>query len=260
LRASGHLIEHGAEGEEIRAGVELFAARLLRRHIGHGSQSGARAGQVRYRPNGLRAGVGHGPRRNRELGQSEVQDLGLAARGNKDVRGLDVAVDHAAAVGSFQSVNDLNSKFKQALQRQRAGAQPGIQRHAIKQLHGDEVAAFEFVHLKDGADIVVVEVGGGAGFALKSFECDRVTGHAFGKELEGNAPAKADVFRLIDLSHAPAADHAEDAIVADCLSDHGPTLEAPVSGHLTAPEMWRPLNTKASAALSQASAARIRAS
>ena len=41
-----HLVEHGAEGEQIGALVEFFAARLLRRHVGDGAEHQAGAGEV----------------------------------------------------------------------------------------------------------------------------------------------------------------------------------------------------------------------
>ena len=41
-RAGRHLVEHRAEGEQIGAGVEFLAFRLLRRHISHRAHHGAR--------------------------------------------------------------------------------------------------------------------------------------------------------------------------------------------------------------------------
>ena len=41
-RARGHLVHHDAEREDVRARVELFAAHLLRRHVGRPCPSSAR--------------------------------------------------------------------------------------------------------------------------------------------------------------------------------------------------------------------------
>jgi hypothetical protein len=38
----------------------------------------------------------------RDLGQTEVEKLGMSALGDKDVRGLDVAVDDAFGVGGVE--------------------------------------------------------------------------------------------------------------------------------------------------------------
>lgn len=43
---SRHFVEHGAEGKKIRTGIEFLALRLFRRHVGDGSNCGARAGQI----------------------------------------------------------------------------------------------------------------------------------------------------------------------------------------------------------------------
>ena len=42
--AGRHFVQHHAEREEVGARVDLLAARLLRRHIGDGADSGSRAG------------------------------------------------------------------------------------------------------------------------------------------------------------------------------------------------------------------------
>ncbi len=44
--SGGHLVEDGAEGEEVCADIEDFAARLLGRHIGGGSHGDAGRGLV----------------------------------------------------------------------------------------------------------------------------------------------------------------------------------------------------------------------
>jgi hypothetical protein len=46
------------------------------------------------------------------LCQAEVQNLGLAPGGNKDVRRLDVAMDDAFAVCRVQSVGNLNCQVQ----------------------------------------------------------------------------------------------------------------------------------------------------
>ena len=46
LFTSSHFVEREAEREKIAASVKSFAERLLRRHIGNGSQSCARASEI----------------------------------------------------------------------------------------------------------------------------------------------------------------------------------------------------------------------
>src|SRR5208282_6771362 len=91
-RAGGHLIEHGAKAEQVRTGVEILAARLLRRHVGDGTDGRSRAGEERsvHGGGGTDGGGGREGRIEGALGQSEIENLGLVATGHENVRGFDV--------------------------------------------------------------------------------------------------------------------------------------------------------------------------
>ena len=98
-RAGRHLVEHGAEGKQVGAGVEFLAARLLGRHVGDRADGGAGAGEVLFDGAGghfrRRASGQVGVLADGHLGQAEVENLGVAALGHKNVCRLDVAVDDA---------------------------------------------------------------------------------------------------------------------------------------------------------------------
>ena len=107
-RARRHLVQHDAEREEVGARVELLAARLLRRHVRDRADRRARDSsdsfavvRVRRRPTRV------GGRSADQLGQPEVEHLRLAARGDEDVGGLDVAMDDALRVRRVERVGDL---------------------------------------------------------------------------------------------------------------------------------------------------------
>ncbi len=105
--AGGHLIEDGAEAEEIGARIDFFAAGLLGRHVGDGADGGTGAGEQGGVDGGADADGGlfvfFG-----QLGEAEVEDLGAPAGGDEDVGGLDVAVNDAFTVGGVEGVGDLN--------------------------------------------------------------------------------------------------------------------------------------------------------
>src|SRR4029077_10234894 len=42
----GHLVEHCAERKNVSSGIEVFAQRLLGRHVGDGAEGAARTGEV----------------------------------------------------------------------------------------------------------------------------------------------------------------------------------------------------------------------
>src|SRR5262249_8242424 len=44
--AGGHLVEYGAEAEQVGASIQVFASRLFGRHVGHGAHGGTGGGEV----------------------------------------------------------------------------------------------------------------------------------------------------------------------------------------------------------------------
>ncbi len=118
-RASrGHFIEHQAEREQIRAGVQFFSAGLLGRHISHGSDCCTGTGEQRL-GDGYGGGLcwrpGNRPRRafRHQFRQTKIHDLGLTSRDDEDIGRLDIAMDNAFRVGHFQCVGDLDSQLEQ---------------------------------------------------------------------------------------------------------------------------------------------------
>ena len=76
----------------------------------------------------------------------------------------------------------------------------------------------------DRADVRMVERGGGARFAAEPLHRGVVLREVFGEELERDAAAEAGVFRLVDDTHASAAELAQDAVVRNRLVDHVPIV------------------------------------
>jgi hypothetical protein len=66
----------------------------------------------------------------------------------------------------------------------------------------------------------MIQGGCGLRFALKAGEGLRVAGNVIGQELEGYEAMEASVFRLVDHTHAAAAQLLDDAVVRDDLPDH----------------------------------------
>jgi hypothetical protein len=134
--AAGTLEEHGAEGIEVGAAVEraLQHAGLL------GGAVDERAGDLA----GLVAGAGVG-------GEAEVDELEAAGVDDEDVVGLEVAVDHAAAVdlgeGAGEGVGDADEL---GLGHGSAGGEDGGEGLAGDEVH-DEVGLL--VVLADGEDL-----------------------------------------------------------------------------------------------------------
>ena len=95
-----------------------------------------------------------------------------------------------------------------------------LQRVAIEKFHGDEGLAVLLVDFVDGADVGMVQSGGGFGFTLEAGEGLRILGDIVGQEFQSDEAAEFEVFGFVDYAHAAAAEFFEDAIVRDGLSEH----------------------------------------
>ena len=220
-----HLVQHDAEREQIRARVELFAPRLLRRHVQDRAHGAARARQVVFLE-------GVGPRRNgggahrfgdaaesqRSLRQTEIQDLRRPAFHEKDVRGLDVAVHDSLRMGRIEAVGDLNADLQELRDFDRFGGDSVLESLALEQFHGDERPTLELSDVVNRADVGIVERRRGARLAAKPLDRLGVLGDVVGKKLERNIPAEPVVSGLVDHAHPTPAQLFQDAVVRN-----GPT-------------------------------------
>ena len=77
LAAGGHLVEHGAERKDIGARVELFPARLLRRHIDGSAGNDVGGGEVFLHSDAI-AAIAAGGRGRKSAGQLLASHLGQA--------------------------------------------------------------------------------------------------------------------------------------------------------------------------------------
>ena len=77
------------------------------------------------------------------------------------------------------------------------------------------------VDVVDGADVGVVECGGGLGLPPEPLEGDPIAEELLGQELQRNGSVEAGVLGLVDDTHASAAKLLEDPVVGDRLPDHG---------------------------------------
>ncbi len=171
MPSRGHFIEHQAKRKQIRARVQVFSAHLLGRHVRDGAKSGARAREIWIGAHcGAASRDGLADILRHQLRQTKIEDFSLAALGDKNIRGLDVAMNDALAVGGVEGIGDVNSDPEQHVERHRLAVDAMLERHALQQFHGDERHAGVFVNVEDRADAGVIESGGCLRLALESFE------------------------------------------------------------------------------------------
>jgi hypothetical protein len=217
-RSSGcHLVQDHPEGEKIGAWIKILTARLLGRHIRNRADRRADlTGELLRGLQVVRTTLGQ-PRR--QLGETEVEDLDVAAVGQKDVGRLDIAVQDAIDVRVLQRIRDLSAEVEQQGERQRVSRQLGVERLALEQLHGQEELSILLVKTVDGADIGVVQARGGACLATKALRRLAVLGVGVRQHLQRDQPSQPSVLGLVDNAHPAGAQLIEDLVLAECLAD-----------------------------------------
>ena len=84
-------------------------------------------------------GEAFGPQR--QLCQAEVENFGLSAAEDENVRWLDIAVHDPFAMCGFQPVGNLDGQIQQLVKAKRSACDPLFQRLAFKQFHDNELPA-----------------------------------------------------------------------------------------------------------------------
>ena len=97
---------------------------------------------------------------------------------------------------------------------------PCFSGHAVEKLHDHEPTAVFFADVVNGADVRVVERGGGLGLATKPFQGLIIVCDCVGQELQRDETIEPRVLGLVNQAHPTAAQFAKYAIVRDRRVDH----------------------------------------
>ena len=191
--AGQHLVRHGAERVDVAAGADLpVAHRLLGRHVRRRAERHPGLGHP------VAAGLLHGE------GDAEVGDQGGPVL-EQDVLRLDVAVDHALAVGVVQRGRDLPRQPQGLVHRELLlPGQPRPQRFAGDVGHDVVEQSVGLARVDQAEDVRVLEVGGDLDLAEEALAAE--DGGELGVEdLDGDLAAVLQVFGEIDRGHAALA-------------------------------------------------------
>ena len=195
----------------VRLAVDGLALGLLRRGVPGGAEEDA--GGLRPR----RLGDG--------AGQAEVGDAQAAVLAEEQVGGLDVPVDHAAAVRVVEPAAGLQAD-QEGLRRaeQPAPVEHGAQAPAAEVLEHQVGDVLVGSPVEDGHDVGMAERGRGLGFGLEAAQERAVLRQVGVQDLDGDAAPQLDVVGLVhgggraraDGRHQPVApaEHASDLLVA----------------------------------------------
>src|SRR5271154_1644989 len=94
------------------------------------------------------------------LSQAEIEQLGVAPRGNKNVGRLDVAMDDAVFMRSFQGAGDFDGNAEKLRNLHRPAGDGMLQRVPAEQLHCQENTAVLLSNLVDRADVWMIQSRG----------------------------------------------------------------------------------------------------
>ena len=176
---------------------------------------------LRVKVAGIRRGLGA-----LLLGQTEIENLKLLAVAatvdHKEIGRLNIAVDDAPGVGSGQRTRRLLAQRDDLGWGEAVVAEIELQRFPTQQLHDEVGLPFLFADIVDGANVGVIQGGGGPGLAQEAFvgkvdagmrsAYGRRAGRGFrdqeavGDELEGNFAFEPGIERTVDVAHAAGAD------------------------------------------------------
>ena len=200
------LVEHRAEGVDVRALVELAEVRgeLLRRHVRHGAaHAAARADGAQV------AGVVAAALER----DAPVHHVDLAVAADHHVARLEIQVQHAAAVREVDGLAHLEEHAQQALEARAVGlcgdaaAHEGGERVALDELHHEEGAARRVdVDVVDGHDVRVVEAAGDVRFGDEERDLVDARRQRRVQHLDGDAASHRVVEHVEHGAHAAGGD------------------------------------------------------
>ena len=221
----GHdVIEHGAQREDVAAGVEFVAAYLLGAHVEHRSHEHPVLGD---------AALAGGAR------DAEVEELQVAVVLQQDVRRLEVAVDQLSLVDDLERGAQLQRDAQALLVAEGLVLDDLVEGAALEVLHRDVRRALEAVVLEDRRDVRVIELRRVLRLALEPLVGLWVDLRVGAEDLQGDRPAQLRVHRAIDLAERTFAEAVRLRVEVEVGEAHGGLGEgagAPAEG---APRPYR---------------------
>jgi hypothetical protein len=87
----------------------------------------------------------------------------------------------------------------------------------IQKLHRDECLRILLANVVDGADVGMIEGGGGLCLSTEATERLRIARHFVRQELQSDEPVQASILGLANYAHAATTELLDDAVVRDGL-------------------------------------------
>ena len=205
--ASGEALKgHDAERIDVAPAVQRLCPCLLRTHVMRRADRHAGSGQLGSA---------------RRLGDPEVRDDRTVHLVQHDVVRLDVPMDDPVLVRVVKRVRGLRQELPDLGRRQRTPLFDDVrERLAAEQLHHEVDDAVRPPDAIDGDDVGMLELCGGAGFALEALDEILVERQRERKDLDRYFSVELLVAGLEDDGHSPAAQLLEQLpLIFQCFAD-----------------------------------------
>ena len=211
-------VERRSQTKNVGANVHVRGIhRLLGRHVTQRAQQGSRICQTSAKMQG----------------QAKVQQLRRVLRGHQDVRGLDVAMNHVAAMRCLQGAGNLINEFAGARHAQRPVGHQLLQVRADHIFHDQvvEVMGLMFGRLavarvQRSHNVRMTHAGQHAHLDEKALEQGFIGVRGRLQHFDGDRTAHEHVLASIDDAHAANADTVQNPIIAEDQLLHAPGANA----------------------------------
>ena len=114
-------------------------------------------------------------------------------------------MDNSGFMRGFERICDLDGDLQNLKPWQRFAGDHVLEGGPLQQFHHDEGLSLELVNLVDSADVGMIETGGGAGLALKPFQCLGVADQFGRQEFQRDASSQSQILSAVDDAHAATA-------------------------------------------------------
>ena len=142
-----------------------------------------------------------------------------------DVLGLEIPVNDPFFMGSRQTVGNLHADLDRLFERNVRTFR--TQRLPFHKFHHDEHLRFVLFRAVDGADVRMIQRGGGFRLLDEAGLILLRGGEVGGKELERDMALQGCILGLVDNAHPPLSQFLYNLIMRDCGTNHISPLEQP---------------------------------